>query len=123
MKRAKVQDMTMKQLVDRFTAIGIEQDQAIFGRQHASFNRLFDQLMAVQNELKRRDGDQRRELLSLYNHPNAQVRLNAVKATLAVAPERARRALQASADSREYPQAGDAGMSLDNLEFGIFKPK
>ena len=79
-------------------------------------------MVAVEDELKARDGDQRRELLSLYNHPNAQVRLNAVKATLAVAPEPARRALQAIADSREYPQAGDAGMSIWNLERGIFKP-
>jgi Domain of unknown function (DUF2019) len=79
-------------------------------------------MVAIEDELKARAGDQRRELLSLYSHPNAQVRLNAIKATLAVAPELARRALQAIADSREYPQAGDAGMSLWNLERGIFKP-
>jgi Domain of unknown function (DUF2019) len=83
----------------------------------------FDEMVAIEDELKTRDGDQRRELLSLYNHPNAQVRLNAIKATLAVAPEIARQALQAIADSREYPQAGDAGMSLWNLEQGIFEPK
>jgi hypothetical protein len=51
------------------------------------------------------------------------VRLKAVKATLAVAPEPAWRMLKAIAESREYPQAGEAGMSLDNLESGIFKPK
>ena len=123
MKRAKLQDMAVNQLVERFTAIGIEQDQALLRRQHARFNRLFDEMVAIEDELKRRDGDQRRQLLSLYNHPNAQVRLNAAKATLAVAPEPARRALQTIADSREYPQAGNAGMSLDNLELGIFKPK
>jgi len=48
--------------------------------------------------------------------------LKAVKATLAVAPEAARQELQAIADSREYPQAGEAGMSLWNLDRGIFKP-
>jgi Domain of unknown function (DUF2019) len=122
MKRHK-QDMTANQLVERFTAIGIEQDQALLRRQHAKFNRLFDEMVAIEDELKRRSGDQRRQLLPLYNHPNAQVRLNAAKATLAVAPEPARRALQTIADSREYPQAGNAGMSLDNLELGIFKPK
>ena len=122
MKRPKLEDMTVNQLVGRFTAIGIEQDQAILRDKHATFNRLFDEMVVVEDELKRRDGDRRRELLSLYNHPNAQVRLNAVKATLAVAPEPARRALQAIADSREYPQAGDAGMSIWNLERGIFKP-
>lgn len=123
MKRAKLQEMTVDQLVERFTAIGIEQDQADLRRQYARFNRLFDEMVAIEDELKARDGDRRRELLSLYNHPNAQVRLNAVKATLAVAPELARRALQTIADSREYPQAGDAGMSIWNLERGIFKPK
>jgi hypothetical protein len=123
MKRAKLKDMTVKQLVERFATIGVEQDQAILRGQHARFNRLFDEMMAIQDELKTRADDQRRELLSLYNHPNAQVRLNAAKVTLAVAPEPARKALQALADSREYPQAGDAGMSLDNVELGIFKPK
>jgi hypothetical protein len=86
MKRVKLQDMTVTQLVDRFSAIGIEQDQAILKDRHGKFNRLFDQLMAVQHELKAREGGQRHALLSLYNHPNAQVRLNAIKATLAVAP-------------------------------------
>src|SRR5919204_193536 len=122
MKRAKLQDMTVKQLVERFTTIGIEQDQALLRRQYAKFNGLFEQMVAIEDELKAREGDQRRELLSLYTHPNAQVRLNAMKATLAVAPEIARRALQALADSHEYPQAADAGMSLLNLERGIFKP-
>jgi hypothetical protein len=122
MKRAKLQHMTVKQLVDRFSAIGIEQDQATLRGQHARFNRLFDEMVAIKDELKMRQGDQRRELLSLYDHPNVQVRLNAAKVTLAVAPEPARKLLQAISDSREYPQAGDAGMSLWNLEQGIFKP-
>ena len=123
MKRVKLQDMTVTQLLERFTAIGIEQDQALLRRQYAKFNGLFEQMVAIEDELRARDGDQRRDLLSLYKHPNAQVRLNAIKATLAVAPDIARRALQALADSREYPQAGDAGMSLWNLEQGIFKPE
>jgi hypothetical protein len=122
MKRSKRQGMTVDQLVQRFTAIGIEQDQAILRGQHARFNRLFDEMVVIEDELKTRDGDQRRELLSLYSHPNAQVRLNAVKATLAVAPDFARQTLQALADSREYPQAGDAGMTINALDRGIFKP-
>jgi uncharacterized protein DUF2019 len=50
------------------------------------------------------------------------VRLTAAKATLAVSPDAARRLLRSIADSKEYPQAGDAGMSLVNLDRGIFKP-
>jgi hypothetical protein len=67
----------------------------------AEASRLFWRLAEIEDELKGREGDQRRVLLSLYDHPNAQVRLKAVKATLAVAPEIARKELQAIADSRE----------------------
>jgi hypothetical protein len=46
----------------------------------------------------------------------------AVKATLAVAPEQSLHMLKTIAKSREYPQAGDAGMTLISLERGIFTP-
>jgi hypothetical protein len=42
--------------------------------------------------------------------------------TLAVAPAAAKQLLQEIADSKEYPQAGDAGMSLWALKQGIFRP-
>ncbi len=51
-----------------------------------------------------------------------QVRVNAAKATLAVAPQQARQMLQAIADSQWQPQAGDAGMCLWNLDRGVFVP-
>ncbi len=44
------------------------------------------------------------------------------KLTLAVAPIEARAQLEAIAASKWFPQAGDAGMSLSNLDNGIFKP-
>src|SRR5882724_1712924 len=122
MKRISLQQMTVDQLLARFAAIGIDQDKALLRNEIAKFNRLYDEMDAIENELKARNGDQRRALVGLYDHPNAQVRLNAIKATLAVSPEQARRMLSVMANSREYPQAGDAGMALVNLERGIFKP-
>jgi hypothetical protein len=122
MTQSKLEKITTVRLVERFAAIGVNQHKALLRREHGKFNRLFDEMVAIENELKRRYGDQRRELLRLYEHPNPQVRLNAVKATLAIAPEHARRTLEAIAGSREYPQAGDAGMTIDSLEWGIFKP-
>ena len=122
MKRVKLEGMSVQQMVQRFIAIALEQDEALLMNDIAEVSRLFWQLEAVEEELKVREGDQRRALLPLYEHPNMQVRLKAVKATLAVAPDTARRMLQAIADSREYPQAGEAGMSIDNLALGIFKP-
>jgi hypothetical protein len=121
-KRANFKDMSVDQLVERFTSITLDQDKALRTSNHARYNRLFDEMEAVKQELRARHGDQRRALLRLYDHPNAQVRLKAVKATLAVAPDLARRMLEAIAESREYPQAGDAGMTIDALDRGIFKP-
>jgi hypothetical protein len=98
------------------------QDDALLGNEIPRFNRLFDQMSAVRDELKSRPGDQRRALVRLYDHPHAQVRLKAAKSTLVVAPEAARQLPQTIADSKKYPQAGEVGMSLFALERGIFKP-
>lgn len=122
MKRTVLADLTVEELVRRFIEIGLAQDKALLLDELSKFNRLFDQMEAVKAELKSREGDQRRALIRLYDHPNAQVRLKAANATLAVAPAAAREMLQIIADSGEFPQAGDAGMSLVNLERGIFKP-
>jgi hypothetical protein len=122
MKRADLQDMAVNDLVGRFVAIALEQDQALLANDTAKFNPLYWAMDAVAIELKSRPGDQRHALLRLYDHPNAQVRLKAAKSTLAIAPEAARGILQAVSDSAECPQAGEAGMSLINLDRGIFKP-
>jgi hypothetical protein len=122
MKVTKPEAMTSDQLVDRFAEICISQDQALLYSDIAKFNRLYDQMVVVREELKRRSGDQRRALLILYDHENAQVRLQAARASLAVAPAEARRVVETIAGSRKFPQAGDAGMTLVNLDRGIFKP-
>jgi hypothetical protein len=122
MKRARLQELTADQLVERFTAIALDQDEALLMDEIAKFNRLFDQMEAIEEELKSRPGDQRRALLPLYKHPNMQVRVKAAMATLAVAPQAAREALQAIKASQEQPQALEAGMSLWNLDRGVFKP-
>lgn len=122
MKRVNREELSVDDLIRQFVELGLAQFEADLDDDIAQYNRLFREMMAVERELKSRPGDQRRELLPLYDHPNVQVRLAAAKATLAVVPDTARRKLQEIADSREFPQAGDAGMSLTNLDRGIFKP-
>jgi hypothetical protein len=122
MKRAKLEEMNVEQLVQRFVAVTLAQDEALLMDEYPKFNRLFGEMEALKQELKARDGDQRKALLGLYEHPNAQVRVKAATATLAVAPEVARRALQVIADSQEYPQAGEAGLTIAALEDGTFRP-
>ncbi len=122
MKRKALQYMSTPELVRLFAQIVAAQDEADLGRELARFERLFAQMMDVSNELKSRDGDHRIHLVQLFDYPNMQVRLQAAKLTLAVTPVEARAQLQAIADSKWFPQAGDAGMSLWNLDRGVFKP-
>ena len=121
MAQINLTNMTVPQLVERFEAIGVAQDDADTEGNRRKYNRLFWQMEAVENELKARPGDARSELLSLYNHPNMEVRLKATKATLAVAPASARKALEAIRDTK-WPQALGAGMTIYALDQGIFKP-
>jgi len=122
MKMTKLPSMTVDQLVAHFVEIGEQQDQALLLDEIANFNRLYKQKAAVVSELKSREGDQRRALLRLYDHPNMQVRINAAKATLAIAPTIGRQVLEAICASQHPPQDLEAGMTLFNLDEGIFKP-
>jgi len=114
--------LTIEQLIARFAEIALAQDQALLYDQTAKFNRLYRDMDAVDNELRSRGTEARLRLLALYEHPNAQVRLKAAVRTLGVAPVEARHVLEAIEASGEQPQALDAGMSLWNLDRGVFKP-
>lgn len=121
-RKIQLDAMSVDQLAERFAAVTVAQDNAILGGENAKFNRLYDRMKEVSDELKGRPGDQRRALMALFEYSNMQVQLQAAKFTLAVAPPEARRKLEAIADSQRFSQAGDAGMSLFNLDRGIFKP-
>ena len=60
MKRTNLADMTVDQLVERFTAIALDQDRALLRNEIGKFNRLFDEMEAVKRDLRARNGDQRR---------------------------------------------------------------
>jgi hypothetical protein len=114
--------MTITELARRFVEIGVAQSRAIDLEDTAKFKTLFDAMIQIEDELKSRPGDQRKALVQLHGHANLQVRLNAAKATLAVAPTASRQALEAIQATGWLPQSGDAGMSLWALDKGIFKP-
>lgn len=112
---------TIEELVSRFVEIGVAQGAALDRFDSVSFNRRVDALIAIEDELRERDGG-RRGLIALFDHPHLQVRLNAAKATLAVVPERARLVLEGIRATQRMPQAADAAGCLRNLREGIFKP-
>ena len=47
MKEPQLHDLTVAELVKRFTAICVEQDKAIFEDEIAEYNRLYKQMVAV----------------------------------------------------------------------------
>jgi hypothetical protein len=116
-----VAKMSIEELIARFASIALKQDRALLHSETAKYNRLYDDMDAVDEEFRVRGNDARLALTTLYEHPNLQVRMKAAVHTLAIASD-ARRILQAIADSGELPQALHAGTTLWNIDRGIFKP-
>lgn len=110
-------------IVHRFEQLCIEQYDAMERDENARVNRLIWRVHALEMELKSRAGDQRRLLISLFGHPNMQVRLSAARANLAVDYLAARRELQDIVDGQWQPQAMDAGITLHNIDTGFYRPQ
>jgi len=123
MNRDKLRKLTIEELVEGFVAIALEQDKALRHGQHAKYNRLFDQMETIKQELQERTGDQRQALVALHSHPNALVRLKSAIATLALAPEAAQRTLQAISERNEYPQAVYARDMISALDKGSYNSR
>jgi Domain of unknown function (DUF2019) len=122
MTNQKLKEMSVGELVERFVAIALDQDKAIFDEDNTKFNKLYDQMQSVKDELRARPGDQRNALRALLDYPNMQVRLKAAITMLALAPDISKEVLRQIADSNRLPQAADAGLILNGLRDGSFVP-
>lgn len=122
MKSLELRSLSSSDLKLLFEKLCIEQYDSLERNEISAFNRRYDRISAIQDELKSRPGDDRRTLMQLFGHPNMQVRLTAAHANLAVDYFAARRELQLIADSQWLPQAADASMTLDHLDSGFYNP-
>jgi len=122
MKTPQLRNVPLRKLYERFIFASVDQHKSLVTGDHTHYNRLFEEVVAIEKELKRRGEDERRALVSLFSDPSAQVRLNAAIATLALEPEAARQALQLISDRNEYPQAPYARDMLWALDRGTYKP-
>ena len=122
MKKKKLDELTPEQLAARFAEAALIQYDALLDNDIPKYNRVYDLLVEVDQELRKRDPEARLALLSLYKHTNIQVRLEAASFTAGVAPKLARKLLQEIKDSQDFPQAGDAGMAIRALDSGEWKP-
>lgn len=121
-QRKNFSSLSNAEIVDLFERLCIEQYDAMEGDEQARVNRLVWRIHDLETELKSRPGDQRYELKKLFGHPNMQVRLSAAQANLSVDYASARREIQEIKDSKWYPQAMDAGMTLYFLDTGEYVP-
>lgn len=121
-QKQHLRSLSNAEIARLFEQLCIEQYDAIEGNENARASRLIRQTFMIEAELKSRPGDQRRILTALFGHPNMQVRLQAARANLAVDYIAARRELEAIVDEQWFPQAGDASMTLWNLDRGFYRP-
>jgi hypothetical protein len=121
MRAEELNSLAVPDLVKRFKDLALVQYQAELLGDTSKYNRLYAKIVAIKDELKRRQGDQRAALVSLFEHPNPQVRLMAAQWALAVRPEAAQRALRQLSEQNEYPQAAHARQSLSAIERGDSK--
>ena len=126
MTRVNLSALSIDQLVDRFEELNIALDNAQWDSlgksDYSKVNRLVYSIRDIGEELRARGREARLALTRLSTNRNIQVRLMAAKMTLGVAPIEGRKIIEEIAASKIYPQAGDAGMTLSNLDEGVFKP-
>lgn len=122
MKTQRFKMLSDTDLLQTFLTLAMSKAKAVMETDTGKLKRLYPKMQALNEELRSREGDKRRLLMKFYNHPNPQVRVEAATATLAIAPDAARESLQLVCDRHEHPYALEAGMRLDALERGIYRP-
>ena len=122
MNSSDLGSLSVEALVDRFAGLCIDQDEAERADKRLRFNALFREMDSVDKELRARGRTARLRLLRLFDHSNLQVRLQAAKWSLGVAPNEARAVIEAVAVTSRFPQCLEAGMTLRSLDNGLFVP-
>ena len=124
MKTVQVDERRVRLLIARFVEVCLEQYEIIYSLGNTSrYNRLFVEMQRIKAELQQMRGDQRRALLPLLSHFNAQVQLQAAHSLLVLFPEAARKCLESIRDSDVMPQNADAAGALRGLDEGTYIPR
>jgi hypothetical protein len=119
---SKFSQLSLDDLMARFAENGLAQSKAELQGKISKYNKLFDEMAAIDKELRVRGTEARLRLREFFTHQNMHVRLQAAKLSLGVAPVEARKLIEEIAESGHFPEAGSAGMCIWALEQGIFKP-
>ena len=113
MRPRNLTEMSVDELVLLYAKLSGEQGRVLDGCGPSKIvNRLVLETSDIRDELARRAKDGEKVLTRLFTHPNPWVRYCAARAALDVIGAEARKVIQTIADSKEYPVAGHAGMTL-----------
>ena len=107
---------TVQELLTQFQNACLAQYDTYITGDTRKYNKLYDFLLAVTRELKRRGVEERRSLLTLFADKNPQVRLKAATSVYAVAPTEAKACLEAIAATGLPDVSFSAKMTLWRLE-------
>jgi Domain of unknown function (DUF2019) len=122
MKKGDWAKQSIQDLVAAYLDVSLKEADAVERGETAKVRRLFEKRMQLDRLIRSRGLPARKSLIPLLDHRNAQVRLNAAKHLLAVAPTEARATLEDLAAHGPSQQRGDAGMCFWYMDKGIFKP-
>ncbi len=123
MNSKQIKTLSSKKLVKNHVQLCLLMYDAVEIEDSDEYNTHFRKMMLIEDELKSRPGDHRHLLLPLLTHENPQVRLHAIKSTLAVRPKAARKALEKLAKSDDDdPYDFEARVTVDNLDSGFWVP-
>jgi hypothetical protein len=114
-KQPSLAPLSIDELVNLFQQNAIEQDRVIFKEQVSKYKKVFAESDAISAELNERGPDALRALTRLYNDPNMQVRLQAARSTVDVAPAEAQSVLLDIARFGHVPQSANARAKLRRL--------
>ena len=122
MKASTLETLSNNELVTRFAAAAKERGAAVLNSETRRANRMFDQMRAIDSVLRTRGRDARLQLLRLMDDKDRFVRYYSALYLLGMVPERARAIIEWNHKYWFDALAGDAGMTLHNLDTGVFKP-
>jgi hypothetical protein len=122
MKSRGVARMTDAELVSKFSAIAKARGEATMMLETRRANACFDQMKAVDLEMRSRGTEARKALIPLLSDPDRYVRYYAAMYLLTVAPEQARAILEWNTRFEVGILAADARGMLRALDEGTYKP-
>lgn len=122
MRKTDVKKLLTEQLIEKTRTLSAERWRAIYAGKPKDGNRMFDLLVAIRRELRKRGMEAQRQLLALIDDPDPGTRCWAAISVLEFAPDEAERVLTELARSAGGLVGFSAEWTLEEWKAGTLKP-